>query len=298
MGNTGTGLTDAESAMHLNPAGLVFQRWREIDIAYSKISPKFNPDRKFYYAAFRTHLSFLGSIGIGVVYFNQGEFLLDDHSQGNEKVNPHDMAITFSFATYACKDLSVGLNLRYIQSQKAITILSEATTYSYDIGLLYQPGYLNKASIGINIANLGPEIKYNDQLFGDAIPTMFKLGIAYTLIDSRYNHLVLTTDFNKMLVKMRIDENANKDYDSYYKALFTSWSNKLYAYSMGTEYWYSDLFSLRMGYIFDKNRTLDKFAAFGFGLKYHYYSFDLSYLFASKGHPSNGRFQLSGKISL
>ena len=303
MGNTGTGLTDAESAMYWNPAGLVFQKGRAIDIAYSKLFPDFGSDIYFYYTDFKTYLSLLeGNIGIGVMYFNQGEFQVggyNDQDQGSAKtMKPRDIALVLSYGTYIHKNISVGLTFRYIQSQKAMMNLSEATTYSYDIGLLYQPTYLKKTSIGINIANLGPEIKYSGQNFGNAIPTMFKFGIAYKLIDRQFSHLVIATDFNKMLVKMRIDDNANIDYDPYYKALFTSWGNKLHTYSMGIEYWYSDLLSLRMGFIFDNNRTLEKFATFGFSLRYGHYGFDLSYMSASKGHPSNGRVQLAGQILL
>ena len=132
----------------------------------------------------------------------------------------------------------------------------------------------NRLSIGANLSNIGPEIYYIDQSQADPIPTNFRLGFAFRLMEDDYNSLTLTTDFSKLLVDRDTTDKAE-----FYEAIFTSWFDdemstefKDIVTSMGLEYWYGDedfKFALRTGFFYeDPDFGNRKFVTIGAGIRY------------------------------
>lgn len=300
MGNTGTAVANDVSAIFLNPAGLGRQSGREFEYAWSKYSPNADLERKVTSAIFKITIYGLGTFGLGYFHFTGEEYQIGQLSESSslETVHPKDTAFILSFGTQLSQNLSAGFNVKFVQSQKADTELKDANFLCYDIGVLYTPNFLRNAAFGINLANLGPQIQYDNESFKQAIPAMLKLGMVYRLINSQYNRLNGTVDFNKFMVKMSTDENSAPEFDPVYQALFTSWTQNQFNLGCGLEYWYSGLLALRTGYVFEKNENSDNFATLGFSLRYALYGFDLSYLFAKQTHPYKGRVQMALKISL
>ncbi|MBU0528952.1 PorV/PorQ family protein, partial [bacterium] len=55
-------------------------------------------------------------------------------------------------------------------------------------------------------------------------------------------------------------------------------------HNIGLEYWYSNVFAIRLGYIYDYNGKLFN-PTMGIGLRYGGYGFDFGYTFGEPGHP-------------
>jgi hypothetical protein len=91
--------------------------------------------------------------------------------------------------------------------------------------------------------------------------------------------------------KITGDEVGSKNRGSFQNELDEIWVNA------GIEYWYSDIFALRAGYLYDK---LGKIAnpTFGAGIRYANYGFDFGFTSGEQGHPLTNtmRFSLSVKF--
>ena len=164
-------------------------------------------------------------------------------------------------------------------------------------------------SIGVNLSNIGPKIYYIDQAQADPIPTNFRLGFAYKIIDEDFNQLLYTLDFSKLLVSRKEEVVQSGDTTKtisvskeWYQAIFYAWVDSPFkeelrdiVTSMGLEYWYGQpgdfLFALRTGFFYeDPSYGNRKFITFGAGIRYDIYGFDFSYITTSvfkggENHP-------------
>ena len=148
----------------------------------------------------------------------------------------------------------------------------KAMSYAVDMGLLYKD-LLPKMKLGLVLQNLGPNIMYIDAEQSSPLPRNLKAGVAYQLIQSQYNNLMLTAELNASLVEEEFRGNA------------------------GLEYWYSTILALRGGYIYDDYGEI-KTPTFGAGLQYSKYRFDFGYIPEKEGHPlaDTMRFSLTAKF--
>jgi len=63
-------------------------------------------------------------------------------------------------------------------------------------------------------------------------------------------------------------------------------------HNFGLEYWYSNVFAIRVGYIYDYNGKLFN-PTMGVGLRYGGYGFDFGYTFGEPGHPLENTMRFS-----
>lgn len=324
IGESGTGLADNSSAIFWNPAGVAFLTGTEVGITHSNWLPQFNLDLFYDYLTYRQYFEEIdGSLLASFTYMNYGEFNRTSEA-GPEVIDvfrSYDFALTVGYATKLSSDWGIGFNARLIHSQLADKPTGEekgegiATSVSFDIATMWRPETFvipvidedigGKISVGINLSNLGPKITYIDQAQADPIPTNFRLGFAYKIIDDEFNSLLYTLDFSKLLVSR--DTSSS---DEFYEAIFTSWGDEPFSNelrdivtSMGLEYWYGQpgdfLFALRSGFFYEDpaygNR---KFVTFGAGIRYDIYGFDFSYITTSvfkdgENHPLNNTLRFS-----
>ncbi|PSQ76777.1 MAG: hypothetical protein BRD33_02780 [Bacteroidetes bacterium QH_6_63_17] len=205
-------------------------------------------------------------------------------------------------------------SLRFIYSkltsgQRGATGDGNASTLATDLSALYRSAPFALAgteatfSAGLNIANLGGTLDFNEQELGsDPIPASFRIGPALTLDFDEYNSLTIATDFNKSLVSSDVevqDGDTARVGNTGFQALFDSWGSArgqvrpngeatslslLQQFTVGTglEYWYDDLFALRSGYYYEHPDNGDRqFLTFGAGLRYNIVGVDISYLYTS-----------------
>jgi hypothetical protein len=335
IGESGAGLADNSAAIFWNPAGIAFQTGTEVSITHSNWLPQFNLDLFYDYLTFRQYMEELnGSVTASITYMNFGEFVRTAAELGGDG-NPvvlgtfrsFDAALTLGYATKLSPDWGIGFNFRLIHSRLSDQSVGEekgkgvATSVSFDVATMWRPSKFviplidedigGKFSLGINLSNMGPKIYYIDKAQADPIPTNFRLGFAYKIISDEFNSLIYTLDFSKLLVSKTTTQEPIPGTDStksvttsdeWYKALFTSWTDKPFreelrdiVTSMGLEYWYGKpgdfLFALRTGFFYEDpaygNR---KFITFGAGIRYDIYGFDFSYITTSvfpngENHP-------------
>ena len=68
-------------------------------------------------------------------------------------------------------------------------------------------------------------------------------------------------------------------------------------YNMGAEYWYTNNFVLRGGYIYDQEGKI-KNPTFGAGIRFAQYGFDFGYTAGDQGHPRANTMFFSVNIAL
>jgi len=316
IGESGTGLADNSAAIFWNPAGIAFLSGTEVSITHSNWLPQFNLDLFYDYLTYRQYIEDIsGSITASITYMNFGEFVrtAEDSPDPIGTFRSFDAALTLGYATKLSNDWGLGFNFRIIHSRLSDQSVGEeqgsgvATSVSFDISSMWRPEKFvlplvdedigGKFSIGFNLSNLGPKIYYIDKAQADPIPTNFRLGFAYKVIDDEFNSLIYTLDFSKLLVSR--DSTGS---DEFYQAIISAWGDESFSNelrdivtSMGLEYWYGTpgdfLFALRAGFFYeDPGYGNRKFATFGAGIRYDIYGFDFSYITTSvfeggENHP-------------
>ncbi len=340
IGESGGGLADNSAAIFWNPAGIAFLTGTEVSITHSNWLPQFNLDLFYDYLTYRQYFEELnGSVTASITYMNFGEFVRtgEDSPDPLGTFRSFDAALTLGYATKLSSDWGLGFNFRLIHSRLSDQPTAEeqgsgvATSISFDIAAMWRPETFvlplidedigGNLSIGINLSNLGPKIYYIDQAQADPIPTNFRLGFAYKIIDDEFNSLIYTLDFSKLLVNRSVKEvqvsadsvKTVTESDEWYQAIFTAWGNESFSNelrdivtSMGLEYWYGTpgdfLFALRSGFFYeDPSYGNRKFITFGAGIRYDIYGFDFSYITTSvfkggENHPLSDTLRFTVSI--
>ncbi|MEI7811738.1 MAG: type IX secretion system outer membrane channel protein PorV [Ignavibacteria bacterium] len=315
IGESGGGLADNSAAIFWNPAGIAFLSGSELSITHSNWLPQFHLDLFYDYLTYRQYIQELeGSVTASLTYMNFGEFIQtgEDSPDAIGKFNSFDAAFTLGYATKVSTDWGLGMNFRVIHSKLAGDNISvgqqkgsgSATSVSFDFGAMWRPSKLeipfvdedfgNRFSIGANLSNIGPNIYYINKAQSDPIPTNFRLGTAFKIVDDEFNSLIYTLDFSKLLIgKQTTDSNGVNTRDNFIKGIFTSWADqplqeefKQVVTSMGLEYVYGQpgdyQFAVRSGLFYeDPNYGNRKFMTLGAGIRYDMYGFDFSYITTS-----------------
>lgn len=251
-------------------------------------------------------------------YFTFGSITFTD-DQGTElrTANPQEFYIDLGYSRKLSNNFGLGLGLKYVNSDLASgtispggNVLKAGQSAAADISFFYTKlvalgGIDGKLSAGLAISNLGNRISYSDDAppeKRDFIPANFGIGTALEMDLDEYNSLTLALDVNKLMVPTptALDEDNNGNFDhrdtDLISSYFSSWRDapegdselKEYMISIGAEYWYNDLFSLRAGYFHeDRNKGARQYATVGIGLKYNIFGLNISYLAptASQNHP-------------
>ncbi|MCX7767881.1 MAG: type IX secretion system outer membrane channel protein PorV [Flavobacteriales bacterium] len=183
-----------------------------------------------------------------------------------------------------------------------------------DIGLYYQNENWSIAKrpiifrFGTAFTNLGSKIRYSQGSRADFIPMNFRLGTSLQMKLDDFNSLLWAVEANKLLVPtpaVYLTDSAgggpviNPDGSKVIIAgrdpnrgvldgIFTSFFDapgglreELHEVmlSTGLEYWYSDIFSARLGYFNEaKQKGNRRFVTLGFGVRYSAFGLDVSYL--------------------
>ena len=324
MGEAFVALADDATAVFWNPAGLAFQKGRELSLMHVKWLPQLADDLFYEFGAYRQSVEGIGTFGVNITFLNLGKQVITDAS-GPEPIGEfgsYEFAVSTTFGTLLQENWSVGLGLRYIRSNLSSVGAGlekgdgKANAFAFDLATLYIVPFAPKLSLGLNLSNMGPKITYIDAAQADPLPTNLKVGFAYKLVNSKYNKLTLVGDLNKLMVTRHPDGTS----DPFYKALFTSpWTitevekknigseedeeivsqKKIFngILSAGMEYWYSDLIALRAGYYYDRPGNV-KYTSFGAGIQYFRYRFDFAYVSAPEGSPLANTMRFSLTLGL
>ena len=309
MGMTGVAVADNASALFWNPAGLAGQEGAEVTFTHAPWLPNLGADLFFEYLAGKYAVEGIGTFAGHITFLNLGEQTRTDETGVDlGTFKSYDLAVGASYGRQLTSTFSVGTGFRFIYSNLTGGTIdiggAEAqagSSFGLDLGLLWKPGFGGenlRPSFGLNLANMGPRIKYtdSDSAAADAIPSNLRIGgaLEYELDD--FNRLRFALDLNKLIVS-RDDEG---DFEPFTSALFSSWNAisvdldpsddtpaesvgllRQFTVGTGVEYWYNDLFALRTGYFYeDPSNGNRKFLTFGAGIRYSLVGVDLSYIYA------------------
>jgi Type IX secretion system protein PorV len=245
------------------------------------------------------------AISASLRYFSLGNIQFTDNL-GNElsSFRPREFAFDAGYSRKLSKKLSIGIALRYINSNLASGTINgvaykAGSAVSGDLSLFHTNLKADGSGLnyGVTISNLGSKISYtSDANQKDYIPANLGLGLAYTKAFDEQNKVTFGLDIHKLmvptppsvgdsagLVKYRSQGVVNSWFSSFGDAPGGfSEEIKEFQASLGAEYWYNDQFAFRAGYFYENpvkgNR---KYFTLGAGLKYETFGLNFSYLLPS-----------------
>ncbi|MCS7014063.1 MAG: type IX secretion system outer membrane channel protein PorV [Chloroherpetonaceae bacterium] len=321
MGDANVAIADNASAVFWNPAGLGFQKGLDVNLTYSNWLPAFNADLFYNFLTGKYYVPGWGTFGLSVIYLNLGESRITN-AQGEDlgAFRSYEFAIGLHYGVKVTPDLSLGTSIRYINSSLSPANVQvgnersagQGNSVSFDVAALWRPqlgGWLSdRLSFGLNISNIGPAMTYVDAAQADPLPTNFRAGLAFRLLNDDYNKMTIAADFSRLLVRRTVEFVQRGDTtvpvvktDNVFQALITSWGAeallRTFTTGVGVEYWYGkpSLLALRAGYFHEDQRAGGRqFLTFGAGLRYSSFGVDFSYLQAiEQNHPLAGTVRLS-----
>ena len=306
LGGTFGAIANDVTTIYWNPAGL-----SQLEkTSFSDTHTLWIADIQYNYLAFATPIENVGTLGASVTFLNVPDIEITTLAKPDGTglmYSAWDSAVSLAYSRQLYeKDsgakLSVGINTKYIHQQ---IHREKATGVALDVGTLYHTGW-RSLRIGMSFSNFGPEMSFSGpdletgvEEAGDErnaeyhpfpdttnparkaelktieypLPSNFKLGIAYDLIDSDGNLLTVALDGNH--------PNDN--------------SERL---NFGMEYWYRRTAAIRAGYKFrlGPDRVDDQEGitlGLGINLKFSETTLSLDYAFADFGY-----LQQAHRISL
>lgn len=235
--------------------------------------------------------------GVDLKYFSLGKIeLTDDVGTPEGYKNPNEFAISGYYSLKLSETYSMGVGLKYINSNLDITDSFKAiNSFAVDVSGYYESleenyGTFNgKYRLGFNIANIGPKVSYvpGNENF---IPTNLKLGGGFDFILDDFNTVGVNLEFRKLLVPTPQPDGSDKD-KGWINGMFSSFGDapggfseemKEFIWSLGAEYTYNNAFAVRAGYFNESEfKGKRKYFTLGAGFKARAFSLDLSYLMNS-----------------
>lgn len=310
MGEAGTAIASDVNATFFNVGGLGFQKNTQVSINYSKWLPQFNADLHYGFLSGSMFFEKLdGTLSAHITYLDLGEFQQTFESgQQGQRFRSQEYAIGVGYSKELSDDLGVGVQARYIESNLSSIKVDNAEgsgvgrSVGIDIGALWKPKTNwglpeDFLSFGATFTNIGPKIHYIDIQQADPLPTSFRFGTAFHVVQDEFNDLTFTADINKLL----INRPDSGQVDPVPISLVTSWGNgKGVELSMGAEYWYDDAVALRAGYFTESaNSGNREFLTFGAGVRYQEFGLDFSYINTiEEAHPLANTLRFSLIVDL
>ncbi|MEA2042955.1 MAG: type IX secretion system outer membrane channel protein PorV [Bacteroidota bacterium] len=315
MGDVGVATTPSPNSMHWNPAKYAFiEEDVSFNISYIPWLRNLVQDINFSNISGSYKISENQAFGLSLMYFTLGNITFTDMSGSTIRdFNPNEFSIDAAYALKLHKNFSGGIALRYIHSNLTGGISTQGSApthpgnaFAGDISMYYtKPMEINGAnanlSFGINVSNLGTKITYSDTYY-EFIPANFKIGTAFTYEMDDYNKVTVAFDVNRLLVPTPprldplvqdsiiagMDDNVSVPvgvFQSFYDAPGGFGEEmRENMYSLGFEYWYNNLFAVRMGYFHeDQTKGNRKYFTTGMGLMLNVFSLDFAYLFPTAG---------------
>jgi len=244
MGASYSALATDAYAPVWNPAGLGFLNDTEIAGMHLSYLETIN----YEFASFVHPLSPGHSLGASIQYFSPGSVNSTDLN-GNSlgSFSGHYGAYSLAYGQSLNDKLSLGVTGKMINAKIADT---SANAYAFDAATLYKA--TDKLNLAAVIANVGTKLTFIDQ--GDSLPAAFRLGGAYTPIQS----LNLTAE-----------------------GVFAFAG--LASAHFGVEYLPAPIVALRAGFRSDTTKDLSALAGFSMGIGLHYWGQEFDYAWVPLG---------------
>ena len=265
MGGAYAAIADDPYALYWNVAGIA--QIRKFESSFSTTDWIAGLSHSF--AGMVIPMGGKGSIGFSVLTLNIGEFeqtTIEEPRGTGLFIDSYDVAIGISYANLMTDFVSVGITGKYIQ-QKLWDLSAESI--ALDVGFLLNTGYKG-TKLGITLSNFGPDMKLGgrnltrgfdkwtdnvaDPILQTSLettswplPTSYRVSMVIDIIGSE-SSMFSSNGNNQFIVTLdALHPNDNPEH-----------------YSIGTEYMFSEMISLRFGY---KGRTDEQGIAAGGGVR-------------------------------
>ncbi|MBC8156418.1 MAG: type IX secretion system outer membrane channel protein PorV [Bacteroidetes bacterium] len=330
LGDAGVALRDADAnAIFWNPSKLVYAKDPAgASVSYTPWLSNLVNDMYFTNLSAYKKIGKDQALGVSLLYFDLGTIdFTNNQGVSIGTFNSREYALTASYSRRLFKNFSMGVNVKYVNSNLAAGssgtggsgTIKPGGTAAADIGAYYQNQVRDDVSgrgigwtYGLMISNIGGKINYgSEQQYH--IPTNLRLGGGLTYYIDQSSKFNFILDFNKLMVPtppiMGTQSGvpfivAGKDPDRA-GAVLGSFADapggfseelKEISISTGAEYWYNDQFAARVGY-FNESRDKGNRKYFTAGLGIHLqqrFGVDFAYLLPMNSQsPLANTFRLS-----
>jgi len=216
MGDAFLSLCDDASAVYYNPAGLTQLVDRQA--MFTHIAMPADISYEFAALAYPTP-KFGGVWGVGFYMLNSGDMDFATYptaSSPSQTFSAKEYALGFSYARSLTDRFNVGITLKMIDE---LYDTERSTGWAADMGTLYDTGFKG-FKIGMMISNFGSDLKFIKEAY--PLPMNFRFGGVVDLIRREDHQAVFSIEGSHP------NDNMEK-------------------FNTGIEYWYKNMFSLRVG---------------------------------------------------
>ena len=236
LGQAGVALADDATAPWWNPAGLGFMKGRTFGLMHSQLVPDLADDIYFEYASWVHQIPDWGTYALSLVYLSYGESVkTTDSPEAQGTFSSYEVSPALSYGVRLDQNTALGITLKYVRVDLApVDAVPDfdrdgaGSSVAVDLGFLRRFG--SRSSLGIVLTNFGPNISFINDEQSDPLPRHLKTGVSYLAYGTEYGHVLLTADYNKMLV-----------------------SGGPTVYNGGAEFQYMEIMALRLGWMNDKD---------------------------------------------
>lgn len=324
-GDAGAASTFDANAIYWNPGKMAFSDSKYgASVSYTPWLRQIVNDMGLINAAGYYKISDKQTIGASINVFNQGEIqFMSEAGDPRGTFKSNEFAITAGIAQKLSSDYSLGLNIKYINSNLVGNLaIAGATakpgrTAAMDLGFYYNktrptdddPETFKKLDIdyGVVLQNIGGKMNYG---FGEYfIPANLKLGTKLSYRTDPLNTFTFLLDFNKLLVPTPNDSTDHSDVSSL-GGIFKSFGDAPGGFSeelseimtsIGFEYSYQNLIALRTGYFHEsKKKAGRQYITLGAGVTLkEKLKVDLAYLVPTKsGSPLANSWRITLRFQM
>lgn len=247
MGGAFCAIADDVNTIYWNPAGLGQLKEGEVTFTHNE----WLEDLRYEFVGCALPVGSKGAFGGSMIYLGMEKIEgFDAYDFKTGDFTAYDGALTLSYGHKVKERVFIGGSENILSIGASIKIIQQkiedktATGFALDLGMLY--GITRNLTLGLNLQNIGPEIKFIER--GSPLPLNLKLGLAYRFLD------------DKSILAIDIDIPIDNDIRSH----------------LGTEYWLTNALALRAGY--EPNKDIGSGYTVGFGLKFKRHQFDYAYV--------------------
>jgi hypothetical protein len=255
MGYAGVASTSSVNVGNWNPGSLAYVTNPQAAASFGQWQPHFDSDYFFAHGSYGQYVSALKGTLVGtVIYHDLGDFnSTNEEGQALATFKAHEYSIGISYARMVADDLSVGAQLKFLQSSSVPATSGEwrahsVNTAALDVGVLWRPraltsqgeGTATSCSFGASLSNLGPAV--NNGIETDPLPTIFRVGAS---IDARLHKLfsiACMADVSKILVARN-----GPEFDPLPASLISGWNQGGLDLSAGIELVGFEMVACRVG---------------------------------------------------
>jgi len=230
--------------------------------------------------AYITQAGSLGNLGLGLIYFNYGDF--DETDEFGEKTGrtfgASEFAAAVSLSNMLGANFDYGVNLKFIYSSLESF---NASALAVDAGIVYTIPNVNNLVFGLSLANLGFTIDNYTPETDETLPLYLQFGVTKRLA---HLPLIVAGSFNDMTL------DTGDFWDLFRR------------FSLAGEFDVSKVIKLRLGYDNEVNRDVKplggrSFAGVTAGVGIEWNKFRLDYSYSSYSDlGSQNRLAITGRL--